>query len=126
MTKLGMRRTIKTPPKPKPPSLKPVSARQAKRLIEMTELKQQLIRGCYNQSELSCEKPDWQSGYLVEPHHICGRVGKHLLNVFEIIMLTRTEHDYEEKHKSFERKRELLALVKPLRIAQGFIEENYG
>jgi len=77
-----------------------------------------LIERLGHRSELS-GKP---SG---DHHHIAGRSGKRLVNPFNIICLTREEHDYEGAHHTWERQRELLAIVKPIRIAQGFRAEDY-
>ena len=97
-----------------------------KRLLEMpiyNVLIVELRELCGNISELSGTKPDWQSGYLVEPHHIGGRIGKKFLNPFNIIMLTRTEHDIENDYKEgCYTKEELLNIVKPIRIKQGYKE----
>ena len=105
-------------------AIKPISARQAKRLLKLGTLKTHLRLLCGNKSELSGEAPDWQSGLMLEPHHICGRVGKHLLNPFEIVMVTRNEHNVLQKHNSFEEKQKLLAIIKILRLKQGFREEE--
>ena len=81
---------------------------------------------CNNQSELSGDSPDWQSNYQAEPHHIDKRNGKRLLNPFGIIMLTRPEHDLEEGKIKGEKvgKEKLLAIVKDIRIKQGFIPND--
>ena len=81
---------------------------------------------CNNKSELSNKSPDWQSNYRVEPHHINGRNGERLLDPFGIILLTRTEHDIEEGKIKGKKagKEKLLALVKDIRIKQGFIPND--
>ena len=123
---------MKPYPKPegkerKPPSkMKVATDKQAKRLIELRNLKSKLLVLCNNKSELSGESPDWQSGFMVEPHHICGRVGGHLLNPFEIVMVTRDEHTTLEKHKTLDERERLLAIVKILRLKQGFKESDYA
>jgi len=56
---------------------------------------------------------------LVDPHHIKGRVGKLFLDPFNIIMLTRDEHNDK---KVIGDKDKLLELIRPRRIEQGFKE----
>ena len=78
------------------------------------------IRPQDNRSELSGELPDWQSGGIVEAHHINGRIGTALIDPFYIIFVTREEHAEIHAHNSYERKQELLATVEPIRKAQGY------
>ena len=78
------------------------------------------IRPQDNRSELSGELPDWQSGGIVEAHHINGRIGTELINARNIIFLTREEHADIHAHNTYERKQELLAIVEPIRIKQGW------
>ena len=84
---------------------------------------------CNNRSELSGHKPDWQSGYQIEPHHINGRRGQELINPFSVIMLTRNEHEVEQGRvigNGFS-KETLLLIVKDIRLCQGFVEGKlYG
>jgi len=90
-----------------------------KRRIEVRKyriLEIELRQKCENLSELSGRTPDWQSDYLVEGHHITGRTGKKVYNPFNIIMLTRSEHDTIKKTHT---EAELLALVRRIRIKQG-------
>ena len=78
---------------------------------------------CNNKSELSGQNPDWQSSWNAEPHHIERRNGERLLDPFGIILLTRFEHDREEGKIKGEKpigKEKLLAIVKELRLKQGF------
>jgi hypothetical protein len=83
-----------------------------------------LRRYCHNRSELSGRRPDWRSDGVIEPHHIGGRTGEHLLNPFEIIMVTDEEHDIETEHKpGCHTKEELFNIVRPIRLKQGFKEE---
>lgn len=101
--------------------IKPVSDKMAILLREYSKLRACLIELCGNKSELS-------GIYGVELHHIDGRENKLLLNPFNIICITRPEHDIEQgkikgdKHT----KRELLTIVKKIRLSQGFKEEDYG
>jgi hypothetical protein len=107
--------------------IKPVSDKMKKLLYEYNLLINKLRYLCNNTSELDGAYADWQSDFKIEPHHIGGRRGKLLLDPFNIIMLNRTQHDIEQgkikgaKHS----KQELLAIVKKIRISQGFKEEDY-
>lgn len=98
-----------------------------KRLLELPEynvLISELRRMCSNRSELSGEWADWQTHWDVEPHHIRGRIGKRFLDPFNIILLTRSEHDIQESKIRGQKysKEELEVIVKPIRISQGFEE----
>ena len=81
----------------------------------ITELRDQ----CNNRSELSGERSDWRSDYNAEPHHIMGRIGKDLINPFNIIFLTSTEHAMQDKN-GYEEKRRLLEYIRPIREKQGY------
>ena len=65
---------------------------------------------------ISCSK-----GQL-EPHHIDGKQGKRLIDPFNIIICTTVEHCYFQAHNSYEQRQRLLAIVRPIRLAQGFRE----
>lgn len=89
------------------------------------------LRGlCENKSELSGRIATWESGFMVEPHHINGRTGKRLLDPFGIIMLNREEHDIEQGKIAgtnlFPKvgKERLSAIVYALRIKQDFRKED--
>ncbi len=87
--------------------------RQAKWKVLEGELRIQ----CLNRSELDGSRPCWPCP-SVEGHHIKGRSGGLMLNPFNAIMLTRTQHDlivYRDKD-------ELLGLVRGIRIKQGYVE----
>ncbi len=81
----------------------------------ITELRDQ----CNNRSELSGERSDWRSDFSAEPHHIMGRIGKDLINVFNIILLTRNEHTAQDNN-GYEEKRKLLEYIRPIREKQGY------
>lgn len=102
-----------------------ISDKHQEELKEHTALIHKFRQLCNNRSELSGNRPDWQSANLVEPHHIKGR-GRLLLDPFKIIMLTRTEHDIEEGKIKGSRhsKEELESLVYAIRIKQGFKENK--
>jgi hypothetical protein len=78
---------------------------------------------CNNQSELTGASPDWQSDYLVEPHHIQGRSGKLYLDPFNLILITRQEHDIQGgRVKGYKySKEELLNHIRPIRMRQEFL-----
>lgn len=107
--------------------LRPISQKRAAQLPEYNALIKKLRTLCGNKSELDGSKPDWQSGYVVDPHHILGR-GKHFLDPFSIIMLTRTQHDTEEGKIKGVKYGEalLLKLVQAIRIKQGFNPSEWG
>ena len=67
---------------------------------------------------------DWQTDWFVEPHHIGGRIGKKFLDPYNIILVTRHEHDIEEgKVKGVKvGELELYRIVRAIRIGQGFEE----
>ena len=101
--------------------LKPISDKRKGETAEYNKLKAKLIldrwRGFYFESELN--------GVLtkeVEPHHIDHRENGRLVNPFNIIILSHSQHEYETAHHSFERIQELKAIVRPIRLAQGFKE----
>ncbi len=117
---------------PKPIKVKPtikrmptVSDRQAKRLQRLGVIVACLRILCNDKSELSGKQSDWRTHWHVVDHHITGRQGRKLLDVFNLIMVTADEPDELQANMSFERKQELLRIVKPLRIKQGFKEEDY-
>ena len=72
-----------------------------------------------NRSELSGDTPDFRG---LSPHHITGRIGKKLTDVFNILIVTADEHTYLQKHMSYQKKQELLGIVKAMRIKQGYRE----
>jgi len=108
--------------------LRPISKKRAEDMRKYLPLIEELRRLCNNRSELSGNYPDWQSRFIVEPHHIEGRIGKRLLDPFNIILLTRTEHDIEEGKIKGEKQGvdKLKDLVREIRIKQGFREVPDG
>ena len=99
--------------------LRPISKKRAEEMRKYFPLVEELRQLCDNRSELSGDIPGWPSNFQAEPHHIEGRSGKRLLDLFNIIMLTRTEHDTIRQTHT---KEELLALVRDIRIKQGLKE----
>ena len=57
----------------------------------------------------------------VIPHHIHGRRGEHLYDPFNIILVTDAEHREIHAHNTPELKEKLAAIVKEIRLKQGFI-----
>ncbi len=108
--------------------MKGISDKRRKQLPKYRRLVSKLRGLCDDESELSGKNPDWQTDWMAEGHHIMGRIGDLYLNPFNIIMITRDEHtaiDNElpiDGHKYT--KEELLKIVAPLRIAQGFIPKK--
>ena len=103
----------------------PIKVISDKRRAELLKYKRLLIKlwhGCNNKSELSGKNPDWQSNYQVDPHHIAGRLGALLYDPFNIIMLTRPEHDVQEGKTRGDKIPDgvLRNIVRPIRTGQGF------
>ena len=105
--------------------LRQVSPKRAVQLRKLNQLTERLRYLCGNRSELSGLHPDWKSSWKVDPHHIKGRIGKLLLDPFNIIMLVRDEHMVEEDHMKGKRvgKEKLLEIVKEKRLRQGFVQD---
>jgi hypothetical protein len=108
-------------------AIKPISKKRQKQLREYIKLSTLLKDYAGHKSELS-GKPETQYDKLV-PHHIEGREGKRLINPFNIIICLTSEHTSSNecihKHNSFELKQELLKIVEPIRLNQGFKKEDY-
>jgi hypothetical protein len=101
--------------------LKPISDKRKDEIAEYNKLKAKLImdrwRGFYFESELN--------GVLtkeIELHHIDGRQNGRLTNPFNVIAISRSQHEYETAHHDYESIQSLKALVRPIRLAQGFKE----
>lgn len=103
----------------KPKALRPVSKKMAGKLPEYRRLKQKLIILSGNKSELDGSLPDWRG---LEVHHVMGRIGKRLADPLNLIVLTASQHEYEQSHMTPERKTFLLALIRPIRVRQGYKE----
>ena len=103
-------------------ALRPISKKRAELAPDYNKLVKKLRILCGNASELDGTFADWQTAFCVEPHHIDGRSGNKLIDPFGIVMLTRTQHDIEEGKLPGQRhtKEELKAMVRPLRLKQGF------
>lgn len=102
--------------------LGPMSKKREAQMIEYHALVDDLTTRCANKSELSGKIPNWESHYTVDPHHIDGRTGDKLLDPFNIIMLTREEHDIEEGKRKGEKQGadKLRSMVYWIRVSQGF------
>ena len=96
-----------------------VSKNRQKVQVKYRTLILDLRSKCDNRSELTGSTPDWQSDWLVEPHHIKGRPGDLLLDPFNIIMLNREEHDNLFGHNNDE---VMLGIVRKIRLQQGYEE----
>ena len=101
--------------------LRPVSKAMQAKLAQCRQLVSELRELCNNRSELLGEHPDWRSEWLVEPHHIRGRIGKLLTDPFNIIMLNRDDHDKQDSN-GWEEKQVLVDFIRPIRISQGYKE----
>ena len=107
----------------------PINKVPEKRSSEMmvySQLIARLRRLSNNISELTGASPDWQSDYILDPHHIQGRIGNLYLDPFNIILITRQERDIQEgKVKGHKYSEEmLLTHIRPVRIKQGFIPKD--
>ncbi len=103
--------------------IKKRSNKMVSKLAEYHKLIERLTSACHNRSELSGDAPTWESEWMVEPHHITGRDGDRLLDVWNVIMLTRNEHTIEQQHlPGCHTKEYLLELVREIRTRQGFKE----
>jgi len=105
-------------------TLKRVSDKRKGETAEYNKLKAKLIldrwRGFYFESELN--------GVMtkeIELHHLDGRQNGRLVNPFNVIAISHSQHEFEGAHHSFERIQELKAIVKIIRLAQGFKESDY-
>ncbi len=94
--------------------MRPVSKKMKARLFEYHALVEKLRSECNNRSELSGDKGDWRTDYNVEPHHIMGRTGKRLTDVFNILMVTRSEHDAQDSN-NHQAKQKLLEYIRTVR-----------
>ncbi len=104
--------------------IKPISDKRKEQLKEYYALVTRLKIMCGCCSELSGNPCSF---YFLAPHHILGRRGKLLTNPFNIIMVSDYEHlgdDGIQKHNTWEMKQNLLAIVKPIRLKQGFKEND--
>ena len=109
-----------------------VSKKHAKELREYAALYHKLKELCRRDdgeyySELDGRKKSfWSCGELcpgLDCHHIDGKQNARLIDPFNIICIGQGgEHSAETAHHSFERIQELKALVRPIRLAQGFVE----
>ena len=105
-------------------ALKKISKKRKALLPGYNALVTELRVKCKNRSELSGNRADWRSDFQVEPHHICGRTGKLLTDVFNLILVTRAEHDKQDGN-TYKEKTELLHLVHQIRIRQGYEQNKY-
>ena len=101
--------------------MKHISVKRQSQLAEYYALEEKLRELCGNRSELSGEAPDWVTKFLVKGHHINGRNGKRLLDVFNIVMVVNAEHVREQQYlPGAYGKEALLELVREIRLKQEF------
>lgn len=100
-------------------SIRPVSKKRDMELRIFRELDAVLRPKTGGVSELDGTRGEWPTHRWPEPHHIEGRRGKRVYDPFNIIYLTRTQHNNPAIINDKER---LLAIVRPIRIKQGFKE----
>ncbi len=137
MTKMGCKRTdpkqsIKKTRKPLKIDIKngPVkknrkpirhmSKLEEKRQAEYREVRAIVRSKGFNVSELSGEPATWESGFIIELHHIRGRKGPLLCDPFNWIFLTNAQHVYYQKHPTEENRLYLKSIVFEIRIQQGY------
>ena len=99
--------------------LKRVSDKRKAQNALYSKLRDSLIAMAGGKSELSGLKA---ACWPLEIHHIDGRQNERLLNVFNCIVVKRHEHEELQAHHSFKEIEKLKALVKKIRLAQGFEE----
>ena len=100
--------------------MRPVSIKMQARLLEYHALVEKLRSECNNRSELSGDRGNWETAFNVEPHHITGRTGKRLLDPYNLILLTRTEHRQQDGN-NHQAKEALLKYIRPIRAKQGYL-----
>lgn len=120
MVKMGCRNETKTRT-----YLKRISPKRAPKLRSYNAVRDRLIELSGGKSELSVIPFDDTIPGKVSPHHILGRAGARLTNPFGIIIARECEHWVMQAEMSWDKKQELLAFIKPIRIAQGFKESDY-
>ena len=105
--------------------LKHISYKRATQNRKYFQLKTDLLRDCLAfgggkafRSELDGELTD-----QIEFHHIDSRRGERLIDPMNIIVLTPEQHRCETAHHSFERIQQLKAIVRPIRLKQGYKEQ---
>lgn len=115
MTKMGMQRTLP----PREPVWK-ISGKQQEEIRAYNKLRLDLLQRAGFKSELSGQPESAEWGGNLEIHHISGRIGKRMLDPFNLIILTAKEHWLAQETMSWENKRALLNYIRPVRLAQGF------
>ncbi len=111
--------------------LKRISKKHTSDLKEYNQLRYRLYEwnneNNAGRSELSGAAPTYSFAlerYMLELHHVTGRsTRRELLNPFNCILLTHSEHRLAENNKYTDE--ELLAKVRPIRVLQGFKLEDY-
>ena len=119
MTKIGCKRT-----EPKKHTLRRVSKKRAKENPKYRQVVNELREKCGDISEIPGVMEYKRNGHNTEPHHLRGRQGNNLTNVFGIVMVYANIHDYRQAHLKETREADL-ELVRKIRLAQGYQEEDY-
>jgi len=126
--KIGQKRTEPKIYRLKRAKIKPVSNKRSKEQPEYTKISNELKEKAGYKSELSTKSPSKYNPLVI--HHILGRNGNNYTNPFALLVCLESEHQTNEdaihKHNSYEKKQELLSIVKPIRIEQGFKLEDYA
>lgn len=99
--------------------MRPISKKRQSQMPEYHALVEQLRSKCNNRSEITESGGTWETEWNVEAHHILGRTGKRLTDPFNIIMLTRKEHDAQDGN-NHQAKQKLLEYIYPIRKSQGY------
>ena len=98
-------------------SINKISEKRRAESKDYRALVAKLLGLCSNLSELSGQPGDWRG---LQAHHIEGRAGKRYLDPCNLILVNASEHEEIHKHNTYQKKQELLALIKPIREKQGF------
>lgn len=106
-------------------TISPVSRKHAADLREYNKIRNRLMELSGGKSEISGQSSKRTIEDTLSPHHITGRIGRRLLNPFNIVICLEREHWIWQDAMSWENKLTLLALVEPIRLSQGFKKEDY-
>ena len=106
--------------------MKRISDKRAAQLADYDKLISNLAAFALYRTELEEAPSVWNPTARLEAHHIDGRRGDRLLDPFNIIIVTAEQHREIHQHNTWEQKQKLLALVKEIRLRQGFSQEGSG
>lgn len=105
--------------------MRSVSPKHKQELREYNKIREKIMGLAGFKSELSGIPDTGTIEGALEIHHITGRIGQRLINPFNLILLTHSEHFVCQDTMSWEHKQELLEYIRPIRLAQGFKLEDY-